>query len=175
MEAYIDNYIKKSKRFIFATYDKDRRLFKIRNRLILLFVILLIIKGIIWINSMNEEISAEEITKIESNIITSENKPVEETDTIIVQYKQVPAIKNEEVSHNVTFTNPYKVMLMAFSSKEYAEKYMLDNSYLGVKIEIKGDKWIAYAGPFEGYSTAKSFLSDHEGIIPKDSYISKGQ
>lgn len=196
-EATLDYYLGLVKKFVFATYDTDKRLFKIRNRFILGSVIL----------SLFQLVSPSSDPEVHSNLkLEQENVVLEQEESLDLSYKKIisyESVKTEKIKElssdsktvsavevenmekerqNIkqeysVMENPYIIILMTTSQEEYARE--LKNKWpnlenLSYKQNKRG-KWISYIGPFDGYTNVKSHLKDLKASksIPQDSYVAK--
>lgn len=103
MEKTLDKLINNIKRFVFATYDTDRRLFKVRNRIMLLTAITFIVKisisspeNIVEETHLNAKGPLSIEVKKKHNIKTSSNYDWEEIDTEVTNEEVKAAVIEAE-------------------------------------------------------------------------------
>jgi len=180
--------LKKIKDIATATSQTNIRYFKIRNRFLLLFALLFIVflltdnndkdnlnnKKNIEIKDKNSSKYQELDNKYKYNEIIS-NSIYDNKDNKDNKEKQEQD-KQEQNKKEVS-KNRYKIMIIAFSNEELANRYKESIKDLDIKIERDSNLWLAYIGPYYGYSIAKKRLNElttkYINILPKDIYIKK--
>lgn len=151
------------KSYLFATYESDKRKFKIRNRIILLLSISLMF----FLLKSDSEEPLEEIIIPKEEVIEVKNIPVP-------TMEEIQAIINK--GKTKTVTNSYYIQIGNILYLESFKKTLdkLDKENLNYELFPNGKYKKVLVGPYDGYSKAKealSFIEDITGI--KDAFVSK--
>ncbi len=165
------------KRIIFATYDSDRKLFKMRNRTILTLIIISVFKLVFFNNSglTAELVAADKTEQIEIPAVEEKVKEpvsIEDVKKILNgTYSESPQPAHAaEVKQEIK--GQFIVVLLTTKKAEKIDSFKDKYSKVNFKeyISPKGEK-ILFMGPYEGFSIAKKDLELNKGLIPEDSFI----
>lgn len=168
------NYIK---RILFATYVTDRKLFKIRNR-ILLSLILIVIFKLTFFNysDLTTELAASDKEQVIVPVIEEKVKEpvsVEDVKKILNGTYSELTQPATEIKQDSTITKgQFIIVLLTTKKSENIDSFKDKYSKINFKeyINIKGEK-ILFIGPYEGLSIAKKDLELNKSLIPEDSFI----
>ena len=173
--------LKLFKQFLFATYESDRKLFKIRNRILLAFALY---AGFEFINTnpaINLSAAEQEQTRIiteetQNNNIRQEKVSIEEIKNILNKSSNVnveESIVQNDFKQNVK-SDRYIILLLTTKKSENIDSFKEKYSMLDIKeiITDSGDK-LLFTGPYEGFSLAKKQLAEQKNSLPADSYVIK--
>lgn len=160
------------KKFLFATYISDKKLFKIRNRTFLgLFVLFLIHLFMPSEDILFQNNFVAAATEYKQESLTEENKVpvnIEEIKQILNGNKQ-----SEQQQYIDNKNGSYIILLLTTKKSENTDSFRDKYSGVDIKESINKDSKILFVGPFEGYSLAKKELSNLKDLLPVDSYIIK--
>lgn len=161
--------------YIFATYESDKRKFKIRNRFLLLFSIIFIVY--LFLPSEEEQVEAV----IEKEVIVKKEEikmPVPSMKEIkeIIEREESVYIeeKIEETSSGEDIVIPYYIQIGTILYVEsFKDKLSaLDNENISYELFQIGEYKKVLVGPYDGYSKARESLNQVKNLTGvKDAFI----
>lgn len=169
--------------YIFATYESDKRKFKIRNRFLLLFSILFIVY--LLIPSMEEQIEpvVEKEVELKKEVVVKKEEAkmpvpsIKEIKEIIEREESVyiEDTKIEETSSGVEeMLNPYYIQIGTILYVESFQDKLTALEKNGIAYELFqiGEYKKVLVGSYNGYSKAKEALNQVQAITGiKDAFI----
>lgn len=169
------------KKFIFATYESDKQLFKMRNRILLCLALYAGFEFVYPNPAINLSAAEQQdkliIEETQNGNIKQEKVSIEEFKYILnkssnVNIKEAAIVKND-FKENLK-TDKYIILLLTTKKSENTDSFKEKYSTIDIKevITASGDK-LLYTGPYEGFSLAKKQLIEQKDSLPADSYVVK--